>query len=448
MSSPYLFPFSARDWTNPDNMHAWLRTFLDAFCFGILLLEESGQIRMANAAAHALFAVPPSEPLGDVTRFLSSEDAAQFGAHCERVLREEHFSGHYAEIVLLKGGAGCWTRCSFTLLAGQEGERKLALVTLADVGMEKAALTQHELAAQRYRALFDDAADAMMVISPQGILLDLNKMACEHVNMPREELMGKHIRAIFTPSRQQFVADNLKAILHKGEQRTFETLLVNPDSPIPVEINARLTEFQGQPAVLCLARDITERKLLQASLEYQASTDQLTTLNNRRHFLLKADQEFQRFKRYGNGFAMLMLDLDHFKNVNDTYGHQTGDALLREFSRQMRVAFRHSDVLGRIGGEEFCVLLLESSLHRGIEVAERLRQQVEKTPLQLNGVTLPYTVSIGVTTTSVNDTSLDGVMRRADAALYRAKRNGRNQVDYDQTPDAQKQSVKEHQDAT
>ena len=434
MSFPYVFPFSALDWTNPDNMHAWLRTFLDAFWFGMLIMDESGNVHMANAAAHALFDVPPSEPLGDVTRFFSSKDAAQFAAHRQRVLSEEHSSGHYAEIFLLEGGAKCWTHCSFTLLPGQEGGRKLALVTLADVSAEKTAMEQRELSAQRYRALFDAAADAVMVISPQGILLDLNKMTCEHVNMTREDLVGKHIRTIFTPAKQQCVTDNLKEILNRGEQRIFEALIANPDSPIPVEINARLTEFQGQPAVLGLARDITERKILQARLEYQASTDPLTTLNNRRHFLLKADQEFLRFKRYGTDFAMLMLDLDYFKNVNDTYGHQTGDALLREFARQMRVAFRHSDVLGRVGGEEFCVLLLESSLHRGIEVAERLRQLVEKNPLQLNAITVPYTVSIGVTTSSLSDASLDGIMRRADAALYRAKRNGRNQVEFEKAP--------------
>ncbi|MCL1985609.1 MAG: sensor domain-containing diguanylate cyclase, partial [Betaproteobacteria bacterium] len=221
--------------------------------------------------------------------------------------------------------------------------------------------------------------------------------------------------------------------------RTFEALLTSPDSPIPVEINARLIGFQGQPAVLGVARDITERKILQARLEYQASTDPLTALNNRRHFLLKADQEFLRFKRYGTTFAMLMLDLDFFKNVNDTYGHQTGDALLREFARQMRVTFRHSDILGRIGGEEFSVLLLESSLHRGIEIAERLRQLMEKSPLQLSEATVPYTVSIGVTISSACDTSLDAIMRRADAALYRAKRNGRNQVDFEKAPDNQEQ---------
>ncbi|MDR2695511.1 MAG: diguanylate cyclase [Deltaproteobacteria bacterium] len=442
MSSPQLFPFPSPGRTKPEDAHAWLQQFIDACMSGILILDEAGHIRLANAVAYAVLDIPPASPPGDAAGLFAPEDAARFNMHCARALRGECSHECCEETFLLESGARCWISCAFTLLSGQAGGQKLVFVTLTDVSAEKAAREQHELSAQRYRDIFDAAADAVIVISPQGTLLDLNKMACEHVNMAREDLVGQHLRTIFTSAREQFVIANLEEILKTGEQRTFEALLTSPDSPIPVEINARLIEFQGQAAVLGIARDITERKILQARLEYQASTDPLTALNNRRHFLLKADQEFLRFKRYGNAFAMLMLDLDLFKNVNDTYGHQTGDALLREFSRQMRVAFRHSDILGRIGGEEFSVLLLESSLHRAIEVAERLRQQVEKSPLQLNDTTVPYTVSIGVTTAGAADASLDGIMRRADAALYQAKRKGRNQVEFANAPAGQ-----EHADA-
>jgi len=412
-----------------------LQQFLNAFSIGILIIDASGQIRMANTAAHKILDVPFAESLGDITRFFTSTAAVQFEEDRARFMRGECFSYRTEQVFRLENGTEHWVNCAFIVLPPHEAGENLALITMVDVSTEKAALEQYALSEQRYRALFDAAADAMMVISPQGILLDLNKTTCEHVNMVRENLVGKHMRTIFTSARQQLVTSNIEEILEKGEQRTFEALLTSPDSPIPVEINAQLIKFQGQPAVLGIARDITERKILQARLEYQASTDPLTALNNRRHFLLKADQEFLRFKRYGTTFAMLMLDLDLFKNINDTYGHQTGDALLREFSRQMRVAFRHSDILGRIGGEEFSVLLLESSLHRGIEIAERLRQQVENCPLQLNDISVPYTVSVGVTTASMSDASLDVIMRRADAALYRAKRNGRNQVEFEKAPD-------------
>ena len=445
MNSPQLSLVSPLNWVNQERYHEWLQHFLNAFAIGILIIDQSGKICMANTAAHKIFEVPLTASLDDISRFFTPTTAAQIEEDVERFIGGECFTSRGEQMFRLQNGAEHWVNCAFTVLPSRESGQNLALVTLVDVSTEKAALEQYALSEQRYRALFDAAADAIMVISPQGILLDLNKMTCEHVNMVRDDLVGKHIRAIFTAARQQFVSANLEEILSKGEQRTFEALLTSPDSPIPVEINAQLIDFQGQPAVLGIARDITERKILQARLEYQASTDPLTALNNRRHFLLKADQEFLRFKRYGTTFAMLMLDLDLFTNVNDTYGHQTGDALLREFSRQMRVAFRHSDILGRIGGEEFSVLLLESSLHRGIEVAERLRQQVENSPLQLNDMAVPYTVSVGVTTASSSDATLDVIMRRADAALYRAKRNGRNQVEFEKAPDATEYPIKPHQ---
>ena len=441
MNFPHLFPFPSPDWSNPGVAHAWLQKFLDSFLIGILIIDETGQIRMANTVTHEFFDIPRPLQAHNISDFLQQEYRTRFQRHYEDVIRGAHSSCSCEEAFLLENKARRWANCSFTVLPEQEDGQKLTLVTLvdvsADVSAAKTAQEENELCRVRSRELFDAAADAMMVISPQGILLDLNRVTCEHVHMTREELVGKHMRIIFTSAKQQFVVAAFEEILQQGEQRTFEALLISPDSPIPVEINARPIDFQGRPAVLGIARDITERKILQARLEYQASTDPLTALNNRRHFLLKADQEFLRFKRYDNPFAMLMLDLDFFKNVNDTYGHQTGDALLREFARQMRLTFRHSDILGRIGGEEFSVLLLESGMHRGIEIAERLRQQAASNPLHLNETAVPYTVSIGVTTACASDESLDSIMRRADEALYRAKRNGRNQVEYEKAPEGQ-----------
>jgi diguanylate cyclase (GGDEF)-like protein/PAS domain S-box-containing protein len=435
---PFSFPFSGSAYL--EKMHAWLQKFLDSFLIGILIMDESCRIRMANAAAHKFFDLPPSSPPEDVTRSLSPENATEFELLCTHVLQNENFSTCRENIFLLESAARRLARCCFTALPAQKNGQKLALVTLTDLSAEKTALEEYELSAQRYRALFDTAADAMMIIAPEGILLDVNRTACKHVNMAREDLIGKHFRTLFTPARQeqeQELAD-LEKRMKKGKQCTFEALLANPDSPIPVEINSRPFEFQGQSFILGIARDITERKILQARLEYQASTDSLTALNNRRHFLLKAEREFSRFVRYGKAFAMLILDLDRFKKVNDTYGHQTGDALLREFSRQVRLSFRQSDILGRIGGEEFAALLLESDMQRGIETAERLRRRVEKSPLRLDKGAAPYTVSIGVTVVSEHDSNLDAVMRRADAALYRAKRNGRNRVEYE-NPEQQEQ---------
>ncbi len=427
--APVLHPLN---WEELETQRERFSDMLDSFLFGIVLLDEKLRIRMMNAEARAILGISGPVRAQQFTRFIPPDDRPMYDdmprrlARGERALRLEHG-------ILPRNGSTRRVQCFFTAFPMQEPGKFFITLALMDMTEQKEMQERCAASERRYRMLFDVAADAIMVISPEGILLDVNDMVCAHSGKTREQLIGQSVHSVFTPARRQLVAANIAETLEKGA-RTFEALMISPDSPIPMEINAQLIEYQGQAAVLGIARDITERKILQARLEYQAATDPLTALHNRRHFLLKAEQEFLRFKRYGNAFAMLMLDLDHFKDVNDTYGHQTGDALLREFARQMRVTFRHSDILGRIGGEEFSVLLLESSLHRGIEIAERLRRQVEQHPLESPGGQVRYTVSIGVTTASAADAGLEVIMRRADTALYRAKRNGRNQVEFDHAP--------------
>jgi diguanylate cyclase (GGDEF)-like protein len=315
----------------------------------------------------------------------------------------------------------------------------------------------------RYRIFFEEgAADAVLVFSATGKLLDVNKTGCEQFGLSREELLGWNMATMFVSEERTDKDECLVGVMErKGrggvEERGLETLglagimkrggrgetlLATRAGLIPVEINARRFICEGQDMVLVVARNIAEYKIQLSRLTYQTVTDPLTGINNRRGFQLKAQQEFSRFKRYGNEFAMLMLDLDHFKRVNDTYGHQIGDDLLWEFARRMRAAFRNSDILGRIGGEEFCVLLLELETTPGatgeidrralaVEAAERLRKQVEDSPLRKEGFVIPYTVSIGLSMASESDADLEEITRRADAALYLAKSKGRNRVEFE-----------------
>jgi diguanylate cyclase (GGDEF)-like protein len=135
-------------------------------------------------------------------------------------------------------------------------------------------------------------------------------------------------------------------------------------------------------------------------------------------------------QRLGNQHcSILMLDLDHFKRINDTYGHAMGDAVLQHFAQLMRKAFRSIDMAARVGGEEFAVILPGSDLAAARTSAERLREIVAKTPLVQDGKTISVTVSIGAATMVPSDSEADQMLIRADEALYRAKENGRNQVE-------------------
>ncbi len=181
--------------------------------------------------------------------------------------------------------------------------------------------------------------------------------------------------------------------------------------------------------VVVVSRDITERKRLEAELREMAATDELTGLPNRRHFLTQLEQELGRVVRVDSYFAaVLMLDLDHFKQVNDNYGHLAGDHVLRQIAAVMRQELRKIDTLGRIGGEEFAVILPGATLATAEVFAERLRQRVAASPAVHENKTIPLTVSIGVAEINIDDKSADNVLGRADRALYHAKELGRNKV--------------------
>ena len=176
--------------------------------------------------------------------------------------------------------------------------------------------------------------------------------------------------------------------------------------------------------------DITERKRMNDELLVLATTDFLTGLPNRREFMARLDDEQARLQRdVGEQGAVLMLDLDHFKRVNDEYGHATGDAVLRHLAALMRDSQRKIDTLGRVGGEEFAVLLPGADMAAATAFAERLRQRIASTPLEAEGRMLSVTVSIGIAALDAADTSGDAALVRADKALYCAKRGGRNRVE-------------------
>lgn len=177
--------------------------------------------------------------------------------------------------------------------------------------------------------------------------------------------------------------------------------------------------------------DITRRKQAEAQPEEQAFTDGLTGALTRRRFLELATTEMARAQRHREPLALLMLDLDHFKQVNDRFGHAGGDEVLRAFVAGARQVVRASDLLGRLGGEEFAVLLPHTDTAGAMAMAERLRLQWRAAPVTLAGESASFTVSIGVAVWDATDgapPSLDDLMRTADGALYRAKREGRDAV--------------------
>jgi diguanylate cyclase (GGDEF)-like protein len=206
------------------------------------------------------------------------------------------------------------------------------------------------------------------------------------------------------------------------------TLQVATSAQFVVQILGWLSALQIQTYRRKSFQAFIDEKDAKEMVAYLANIDPLTTSLTRRHFFNIAEAEFLRFKRYKRAMAVMVIDVDNFKRVNDTYGHHAGDLALRSLSLVAMDHKRAPDTFGRLGGEEFGLLLPETNLQQATIVAERIRSMWEQSPVNLDGEPIHSTVSIGVAGASPADTAFEDLLRRADQMMYKAKNSGRNRV--------------------
>ena len=225
--------------------------------------------------------------------------------------------------------------------------------------------------------------------------------------------------------------DNLRSLLESvHDMREIEVRMKTAHGrEFTAEMAAIVMDYGGEPAVLVSLNDISQRKQLEAELFHQASIDSLTGISNRRYFMVQAESEMRRARRFGRDLSVMMIDLDHFKPINDRLGHATGDAVLAGVVKVALESLRQSDVMGRLGGEEFAVILPETGIAAAVDVANRLRQHIAEGPVIALKTAVTCTASVGVAHMKEEDGSIDDLLHRADEALYRAKESGRNRVE-------------------
>lgn len=287
-------------------------------------------------------------------------------------------------------------------------------------------------------AVIDSLASALCVVDRNGVITVVNeawrRFALDRPPTPTGAGVGAHYlgvcRRAAGPGSEEAgpFADGLQSVLD-GRVDCFR---IEYPCHSPTELKwfqARITKLgtpQGGAVISHL--DITDRRLLEFDLTRLAETDLLTGLPNRRFFQGAGDQEVERVRRFGAVASVIMFDLDRFKAINDTYGHSAGDEALRALARAGRAALRQIDVLARLGGEEFVVLLPGTGLKAGLDVAEKLRRTLAATLVESGGNSFRVTASFGVDELRPLDESIDDTLARADSALYAAKRGGRNRV--------------------
>ena len=280
--------------------------------------------------------------------------------------------------------------------------------------------------------LYERAPCGYHSLDSQGRVVRMNATELGWLGYRWEEVQGRAMTDLLAPESQARFAETFPKFLQAGHIEDVELVLLRKDgSTFPASISATaVTDAQGNLlSTRTTVFDITERKNLEARLERLARTDALTGLSNRRDFIERGGREWQRHQRHAAPLAVLMMDIDHFKSINDQHGHAGGDLVLQEMAKTCTASLRNIDLVARVGGEEFAVMLPETTVERATEIAERLRQAVASLSVMLPaGQALRFTVSVGLAMYEPADEGIDAGLMRADQALYKAKAGGRNQV--------------------
>jgi diguanylate cyclase (GGDEF)-like protein/PAS domain S-box-containing protein len=290
---------------------------------------------------------------------------------------------------------------------------------------------------QNFRRLFESMQDVYYRTDAQGVVQHVGPGVRRVLGYEPHEIEGHTAEAYYPQSsdRDAFKA----AIATHGEVADFSGQMVRKDGRvIDISISSHaLFDHNGEFAgIEGIYRDVTQRKNLERELQRLATTDMLTGMTNRRAFLDLAERTYAQSRRKGTAMCLLMLDLDHFKSVNDRFGHLEGDRVLVVFTQAVRAQLRGSDTVGRLGGEEFCVLLPQTDTASAAEVATRILAGTRAMRLEtVAGEAFSITVSAGLATLLASDKSLHRLLDRADQSLYSAKRSGRDRLGIDVSTD-------------
>ncbi|MBA2882041.1 diguanylate cyclase (GGDEF)-like protein [Desulfosalsimonas propionicica] len=291
------------------------------------------------------------------------------------------------------------------------------------------------------RAMVKALPDPVFVITESGHYLEIAGGKDPAYYHDGDDLKGLSLYNVMPKDKADWFLEQIRKTLAQNRLRTVQYTLSQkdvkglekapgPDGDIHFEgrIQPLPVTLQGERTVVWSARNITSQHELEIKLQRMSETDALTGIFNRRKFLEQLNKCFRKFKRYDRPTALITFDIDHFKRINDSFGHSTGDKVLCRLTQNCTAQLRQVDSLYRIGGEEFAVLLPETNAENAYQQAERLRQISEQLRMEDRESADKITISVGISEFADTDASIEDVMKRADACLYEAKRNGRNRV--------------------
>lgn len=397
----------------------------------------------ANAAFESYFGKTPAQVVGMAMHELVSEALyAHNKPRMEAALRGEpqrfERTFHKADGTLVH----MLTQYMPDIHEGQVNGVFVLSSDVSDLKHAQLALSESE---QFVRATIDTVPDTICVLDRTGVIIAVNQAwrefydANRDVSQQGDYALGTNYLQVCelavgaNAGEAPMMAKGLAAVL-AGERDVFSMEYPCHSDNEKRFFYARVRRFPGNSGHVLVAHgNVTERKMIELELARMAHTDALTGLHNRRQFTKLSEIELSRAIRHGSTLSVLMLDIDHFKRINDTYGHQVGDRVIQMLAMVCREQLRDLDVIGRLGGEEFAIAMPAADHAQALRVAERLRLAIEAASVQLpQGDPVRLTVSIGVTTLPTAaphwKSKWEALLDRADQALYKAKNQGRNQV--------------------
>ncbi len=279
--------------------------------------------------------------------------------------------------------------------------------------------------------IVEHASDCIITMDTSGRMLTVNNAVEDIFGYRRHRLVGQEVTMLFPPENPTGRSEEIIKASRSGVPWEGEIFGKRSDGVrFPVQVSLSFVrDSDGKPqSVIAVARDITERQEMLSQLKRQSITDDLTGLFNYRYFHARLRYEFLRAKRYLQPLSCIMMDLDYFKAVNDAYGHQAGDEVLRAVAQSIRAATRDVDIVARYGGEEFVIVLPNTDIEGTLRCAEHVWQGIGTTDLPVRNSHIRITASLGVATMNPDITDEEELLRNADDALMEAKRKGRNNI--------------------
>ncbi|WP_303787314.1 PAS domain-containing protein [Azovibrio restrictus] len=312
------------------------------------------------------------------------------------------------------------------------------LVVVRDVSESVGTQQALRQQATRQSAMLDGAGEGIYGVDMQGRCTFINQAALDMLGALEAMVLGQPTHALFhhhTEAGEPYPETDcpVALTLADGQLRRADNewywRLDGTGLPVSMTVSP-IVEDGVRTGAVVLFQDQSQRRAQEQVLRHLATTDELTGLPNRRYFMERLEQEWSRLHRFGGQAAIMMLDLDHFKHINDSHGHGCGDQVLKAFAEVLRRAIRRMDVPGRLGGEEFAVILPGASLDGARQLAERVRRAVMEMQVpDALGQPIPVTVSIGLASFEPETPVAEALLTRVDEALYRAKTMGRNRVE-------------------